>query len=325
MLRDILKGDDPEVIATLKLLAEAAPDVVLLAGVDHDARGAAAGALVRALSDEGLHLPHHFAPRPNSGRPSGLDLDGNGRFGEGRDSLGYGRFSGAGGLLLLSRYPIDAGSVQDFTALLWRDLPGAVLPARPDGTPFYPETAQAVLPLSTTGHWSVTLRIDGAPLTVMASYATPPVFDGPEDANGLRNRDELRLWALHLDGALGRPPAEPFVLLLAANLDPDDGDGRGAAMAEFLSRPDLTDPRPASAGGVAAASPGHRGDPALDTADWPEGDGGPGNLRVDYVLPSADLTVAGAGVLWPAPDDPAAALLEQTGAHRLVWVDIALP
>ena len=89
------------------------------------------------------------------------------------------------------------------------------------------------------------------------------------------------------------------------NLDPLDGAGERAAMAALLAHPRLQDPRPASAGGAAAAGTGvnggHDGDPALDTADWRDDDG-PGNLRVDYVLPSAELdgrrrrgVLAGAG------------------------------
>ena len=52
---------------------------------------------------------------------------------------------------------------------------------------------------------------------------------------------------------------------------------------------------------------------------------GPGNLRVDYVLPSATLAVSGAGVFWPAPGDPAAGVAATASRHRLVWVDIVLP
>jgi hypothetical protein len=87
---------------------------------------------------------------------------------------------------------------------------------------------------------------------------------------------------------------------------------------------------PESAGGAAAAADQsginlrQRGRPELDTADWRD-DGGPGNLRVDYVLPSAELDVAGAGVFWPAPGDPLAAAAQAASSHRLVWVDIELP
>ena len=49
----------------------------------------------------------------------------------------------------------------------------------------------------------------------------------------------------------------------------------------------------------------HIGDPAEDTADFSEENfGGPGNLRVDYVLPSKNLQIRDSGIFWPADDDP---------------------
>jgi hypothetical protein len=206
---------------------------------------------------------------------------------------------------------------------LWRDLPGATLPIV-DGQPFPSAEVQAMQSLSSTGHWAVPILPDaGPPLTLLVWAATPPVFDGPEDRNGLRNRDELRLWQVYLDGDLG-PPATDFVLMGNANLDPADGSGLHDAMAGLLADPRIQDPQPSSAGGLAAADSGQAGDPALDTADWP--DDKPGNLRVDYILPAAGLRVTGAGVFWPAPDDPNAALLGSdglaAGPHRLVWVDL---
>ncbi|HMO85403.1 MAG TPA: hypothetical protein PKC18_10835, partial [Lacipirellulaceae bacterium] len=62
-----------------------------------------------------------------------------------------------------------------------------------------------------------------------------------------------------------------------------------------------------------------------DAADDPA----PGNLRLDYVLPSADLSVAAAGVFWPDPADPLAPLTAGTrnpvsSDHRLVWIDVPL-
>jgi len=59
-------------------------------------------------------------------------------------------------------------------------------------------------------------------------------------------------------------------------------------------------------------------------SDWPDEDG-PGNLRVSYVLPSRDLQVRDAGVLWPAPGAPLAEAVAAASRHRLVWVDLALP
>lgn len=327
LLRDILAGDDLQVGAASALILEMQPDILVLTEFDFDLGQAALSALADSLRGQGLDYPHQFSLSPNSGLFTGLDLDGNGEPGEARDAMGYGRFAGDGGLAILSRWPIDTANVRDFTDVLWQDLPGAVLPVA-DGQPFPSAQVQAMQRLSSTGHWSVPI-IPGAgpgtgpPLTLLVWTATPPVFDGPEDRNGLRNRDELRLWQVYLDGGFG-PPPDRFVIVGNANLDPDDGGGIQAAMADFLADPRLQDPAPRSAGGSAAADADQTGDPALDTADWP--DNAPGNLRVSYVLPAASLKVTGAGVFWPGPGDPKAALLGSdglgAGPHRLVWVDL---
>ena len=294
----------------MAIVQQVAPDVLLLTDVDYDLDGEALRNLAGRMGFE-----HSFALAPNSGMATGLDLDGNGRIGEARDAQGWGKFSGDSGMGLLSRWPFDPDAVRDLSDLLWRDLSGAVLPKGP----LWTDDIAAVQRLSTTGHWIVPVLAPGGPVDILAFSATPPVFDGPEDRNGLRNRDELRLWTQVLDGAFG-PAPQDFVLLGNTNLDPFDGDGLRQAMRDVLADPRLTDPLPVSAGGIAAADPGQTGDPALDTADWP--DGAPGNLRVDYVLPAATWTVTGAGVFWPAPDDPDAALAQAAGPHRLVWVDL---
>ncbi|WP_237059037.1 endonuclease/exonuclease/phosphatase family protein [Loktanella sp. M215] len=309
MLRD-LGRDDAQIDATVAIVAQVDPDILLLTDVDYDLDGVA----LQATADR-MGFAHSFALLPNSGMATGLDLDGNGRIGEARDAQGWGKFSGDGGMGLLSHWPIDADAVQDLSTLLWRDVPGATLPQGP----LWSDAVAAVQRLSTTGHWIVPVLAPGGPVDIMAFSATPPVFDGPEDRNGLRNRDELRLWTQVLEGAFGVAPQD-FVVLGNANLDPADGEGLHDAMQAFLADPRLTDPRPASPGGKAAADPDQSGDPALDTADWP--DGAPGNLRVDYALPAATWTVTGAGVFWPDPADPDAALAQTAGPHRLVWVDL---
>lgn len=320
LLRDILRGD-PQVEAVIAVIAAARPDVIALQGIDHDLDGAALGALAGALAEAGLDYPHRFAGPPNSGRRSGLDLDGDGRADRPRDAQGYGRFTGQGGMAVLSRYPIAAGELHDFTPLLWADLPGATLPEL-NGQPFPSAEAQAVQRLSSVAHWDLPVDTPQGRLHLLAFHATAPVFDGPEDRNGLRNRDELRLWPLYLDGALGLAPPERFVLLGDANLDPADGEGRHEAIRALLADPRLQDPRPESPGARAAPDASHEGDPALDTADWD----GPGNLRVDYVLPAAGLKVQATGVLWPAPGGSEGGIDAETVArasrHRLVWVDL---
>ncbi len=310
-----MRGDDPAVAALVVGLTASHPDVVLLTDIDFDAGLAALSSLQGLLARSGLDFPYAFARRPNNGTASGVDMDGDGRLGEPEDALAWGRFAGQGGMAVLSRFPIDAAAARDLTQLIWRDLPFADPPRD-----FPSAQAAALRPLSTGGHWIVPIQLGERRLTLLAYAATPPAFDGPERLNARRNRDELLLWRWALDG--GAAPTEGFVLLGNANLDPTDGGGDQAAMRGFLADPRLQDPMPRSRGGAEAAEHGQTGDPALDTADWPSAV--PGNLRVSYVLPSADLAVTGAGVLWPAKDDPMTAELAAAGAHHLVWVDITV-
>ncbi|MDU8913569.1 endonuclease/exonuclease/phosphatase family protein [Aestuariicoccus sp. MJ-SS9] len=266
-------------------IAGLAPDVLLLTSFDHDHDLVALRALGKALAGAGHPFPHLYAALPNSGMATGLDLDGDGRLGGPRDAQGYGGFAGAGGLALLSR--LELREVQDFSALLWRDLPDTAM--RPD------DPGADVQRLSSTGHWLITLNTDTGPLRLGAFAATPPVFDGPEDRNGRRNRDEVLFWRHLLDGAFQTPaPTDRFVLMGNANLDPDTGDGRREAIARLLNHPRIADPLP-----------------GLPTVAWE----GPGEMRVSYVLPTRDLTVLDGGVL------PAA---EGMGPHRMVWVDVDL-
>lgn len=335
LLRDLLSGKDAQAAAVARIVAHVAPDVLVLQGIDYDLDGLALRALSDLIAAEGHALPYRFAARPNTGMATGLDMDGDGWVGDASDAQGYGRFAGEGGMAVLSRLPVIESATRDFTATLWADLPGHIAP-RLNGAPFPDAVRFAQQRLSTTAHWDVALRMeDGTALHLLTWYATPPVFDGPEDRNGRRNHDEAAFWLRYLDGALPWPPPDgPLVVIGGANLDPEDGDGLGAALLGLLQHPRLTDPAPASHGAVEAArvqggtNAAHHGDPARDTADWDDAPGDPGNLRVDYVLPDRQLEVLDAGVFWPAPDDPDRTVLGEdantASHHRLVWVDVRL-
>lgn len=307
LLRDVRRVD-PQVQAVVDVLVATQADIVALQGIDWDRDGQALQALADHLRSAGLDYPYHFAAQPNAGVETGLDLNGDGRTHGPADAQGWGRFTGQGGLAVLSRHAIHTHDVQDFSQLLWRDLPGAQLPVTNDG-PFPSEQAQRIQRLSAVAHWIVPIDSPIGPLDLMTFHAAPPVFDGPEDRNGLRNRDEVRLWSVVLDGQLGQKPDGPFVIAGDANLDPLRGDGRSGTMRALLDDPRLQDPRPADQVG------------ALTTVEWKA----VGKMRVDYVLPSSDLQVVGSGIFWPASDDPLRAAAELASRHRLVWVDVTTP
>ncbi len=318
LLRDLLSGEDPQVAAVVAVIAHVAPDVIVLQGIDYDLEGHALRALSDRLEGAGAVYPYRLALPPNTGVPTGLDLDGDGLRGGPRDAQGYGLFRGQDGMAVLSRLPIDRDGVLDFSDFLWRDLPeGQARPVLDAG-------ALAVQRLASVAAWEVPVMTDAGPLRLLTLHAAPPVFDGPEDRNGRRNEDELWFWLRRIEGwTPGDAPAlEPhFVLAGVLNADPARGEARRGALTAALGHPALQDPRPTSAGAAEVGNPS-------DTADWPDPE--PGNMRASYLLPSSDLTVAGAGVFWPATGDPDWSILggaDGNGASRgrLVWVDLTLP
>ncbi len=314
-----LEAGDPQVVSISAIVRAVDPDVLLMNEVDH-------GEAASILASRWLRYPYVFAPPVNTGEPTGLDLDRDGVLGGPGDAKGYGRKPGQYGFAVFSRYPIALDEVRCFGDLLWRDVPDAAIP--PD---WYPPEALAVLPLSSKNHCVVPIDARGRRLWLLVSHPTPPVFDGPEDRNGRRNHDEIRLIADLLDGAawLGRAlPVEASVVVLGdLNADPNDGDTFENPMRLLLEHPRLQDPRPRSTGAVVAAraqggvNAQHRTPAELDTTDWPEDMSG--NLRIDYVLPSRDLQVRDAGVFWPAPGERGAEWVDASD-HRLVWVDLAV-
>ncbi|MEM8869726.1 MAG: endonuclease/exonuclease/phosphatase family protein [Pseudomonadota bacterium] len=343
LLRDLDRGEDPQIDAVVGILQTVRPDILLLNEFDYDGSQLALNrfADILATGESGLRLAHRFSAPVNTGVPSGMDLNGDGSTSGPADSFGYGRFPGQYGMAILARFPIRADDVATFRLLRWAEFPDALQPL--DGAaPIPSEPEWQRLRLSSKSHWDVPVEVPGGVLHLLASHPTPPVFDGPEDFNGKRNHDEIAFWRQYIDGTVfpddtgvpRRAPDAPFVVLGDLNADPVDGDGRHEGILSLLTHPRLQDPAPQSAGAAeaariqAGANRLHDGPASQDTADWND-TRGPGNLRVDYVLPSVDLTVLDAGVFWPAQGTPGAEWIgtgkRVSSDHRLVWVDVTLP
>ncbi len=301
----------------MRVVRAANPDVLVVGDFDYDLNGVALAALAERLED----YPHQFTRRPNRGLDGGRDLDQDGRLDGPGDAEGYREFAGQGGMAVMSRLPFDERAVLDFSDFAWADLPDAL------------GTGDGLDPhrLSTTVHWDVPVVFpDGDRLHLLVWHATAPVFDGPEDRNGRRNHDETRFLHMYISGALDYPAPPQFVVIGTANADPFDGESRPEALHALLRDPLVRDPKPSSIGGrVAAARDAgvnntHRGPAEQDTVDWSDDPGDPGNLRVDYVLPAARLTVTGSGVFWPEPETSLGRDVALASRHRLVWVDIEI-
>lgn len=357
LARELANSESQQPRNIAAVLQKIRPDVLLINEFDYDRNSPALFQKnyleVSQSGGASLRYPHYFIAPSNTGVPSGLDLDRDGKVSGGGDALGFGIFPGQYGMLVLSRFPIDLAATRTFRSFLWRDMPGAMIPPG-----WYADEALAKLPLSSKSHWDVVIRMptregESRALHFLVSHPTPPGFDGPEDRNGRRNHDEIRLWADYLDprraGYLvddsgrrgGLDERASFVIAGDLNADPTDGGSVKGAIGQLLEHPRVH--REAAIGALAPRSRGgidaarrqgganlrHQGNPALDTGDFSDGERSVGNLRVDYVLPSKDFEVCASGVFWPTAEDPEFAIVnddaELSSDHRLVWVDIALP
>jgi len=337
-----MSGKDAQVLAVAAIIQRVRPDILLLNEFDTDFTNLALNAFRGQLgSGKGaINYPYFYAPIGNEGMPSRLDLDGDGSPDEWADAFGFGRFPGSEGMALLSRFPIEGQAARSFSLLKWQDVPDAVLPENDDGTPYLSKKVTGAFRLSSKSHWDVPVVLpNGQRINILAAHATPPVFDGVENLNGLRNDAEIGFWVSYLDGVefvddAGQQAAfggTDFVVLGDLNNDPNDGEGRKGGIQSLLTHPLVIDPMQSSNGAEAAsrryggANVMQAGNPANDTVEW---DADIGNMRVDYALPSASLTVTNSGVFWPAPDEPVGDMIAdgRDGAsnHRMVWVDVLL-
>lgn len=350
LITDLSTPDNSQAQAVAEIIQRNNPDVILLNEFDYDQAGEA----IKLFQENYLEVSQngvdpveysyvYLAPS-NTGIPSGFDLDNDGATDGAGDAYGFGFFPGQYGMVLLSKYPINTENVKTFQNFLWQDMPGALLP-----DDYYSEAELEVLRLSSKNHWDIPVQINGETIHILASHPTPPVFDGEEDRNGRRNHDEIRFWADYItpgnnsyiyDDAGnygGLAAGQKFVILGDLNADPFDGDSTNNAIAKLLNNSLInTSVAPSSQGGINASdrtdniNDTHLGNPAFDTGDF--NDESPGNLRVDYVLPSENIGIDDAGVFWTTADDPLFDLIGDfdpallpvgypSSDHRLVYVD----
>ncbi|NBU26327.1 MAG: endonuclease/exonuclease/phosphatase family protein, partial [Gammaproteobacteria bacterium] len=159
LARGLAARDDAQARTIAAVLQEVRPDLLLINEFDYDgamdddhASRPPAPAALAFLHDHlevgqggraPLPCPTLFSAPSNTGIPTGVDLDHDGRVGGGNDARGFGLFPGQYGMLVCSRLALRREAVRSFRKFLWRDMPGADLPPG-----WYGPEALAVLPLS---------------------------------------------------------------------------------------------------------------------------------------------------------------------------------
>jgi endonuclease/exonuclease/phosphatase family metal-dependent hydrolase len=209
------------------------------------------------------------------------------------------------------------------------------------GLSFYTEEEKNILRLSSKNHIDLPVLFPEGKIHLLVAHPTPPVFNGEENRNGMRNHDEILFLVdyitpgptsdyiyddNHEKGGLAK--GNRFIILGDLNADPVDGDSYNSPIQLLLTHPRIH--HQAASGKLVPSSKGsyenslrnprkegdNLGNPWHDTAIW--------GLRVDYILPSRDLRVIQSGVFWPDSSEPLHFLINKNAAsdHFLVWMDL---
>jgi hypothetical protein len=339
LVRELASGTNRQILNIAKIIQTVRPDVILLNEFDYiqdPNQGVLQFVKNYLVKDQpgtkGIDYPYYYYSTVNTGKPSNFDLDNNGKFEKlGNDAWGYGTYPGQYGMVLLSKFPIDTDHVRTFQNFKWKDMPGALKPVKADGSDWYNAEAWSQFPLSSKSHWDIPIKVGSTTIHVLASHPTPPTFDGPEDRNGKRNHDEIRLWTDYIGGKTGSyitddrgvkggiAPNIPFVIMGDQNASPVEGNAITEGIRSLLAHPAVnSESVPASTGGAAHSPQNPNG--KNHTAFW--------RMRADYVLPSRfGFKIKDSGVFWPASGEPMADLVEKresSSDHRLVWVKLSL-
>ncbi len=337
---DLLSSNDMQIKNIAHIVQLVQPDVLLINEFDYNATANVDLLLEKyftvAQGDaSAIEYPYYYVAPVNTGVQSGLDYNEDGKI-DGNDAYGYGDFPGQYGMVILSKYPIDTDNIRTFQKFLWKDMPGFFEPMD-NGSPYYSAEVMSQYRLSSKSHWDIPVIVNGKTLHILASHPTPPVFDdGNKDVdptkidwNGLRNHDEIRLWADYIKGESylyddkaifgGLSSDTRFVIMGDQNADPDEGDSYQNAIEQLLDNTLINSTViPTSLGSTSEGVNAREED---DTASW--------SMRADYVLPSTyGFEVDSCGVFWPQLNDVKHFLVEQSDSgenssdHRLVWCDL---
>ena len=355
-----------------EIIQRANPDILLLNEIDGNDDGATVTtfnsdylAVAQADDIDAVTYPYVYygdngnTNYCNTGAPIeeavAVDFNKDGDSLDPEDRYGFGNYNGQYCMAIFSKYPIDEANIRTFQEFKWADMPDHLVPPAVDSEGnvtdgnWYTDEEMTVFRLSSKTHIDLPVNVNGTFVHVLASHPTPPTFDGNEDRNGIRNFDEIRLWADYIDptshylyadqtGSATEVTLEEntrFVILGDENASGKEGDAYtkdGVRAIEQLTLSPLVNPNlheDSTTFQVPTSVAGTDNTPSsiyssTHTAGWA--------MRADYVLPSAyGLNVAQSGVFWPRETDDLYYLVTAVDAadiessdHRMVWVDLEI-
>lgn len=286
------------------------------------------------------------------------------------DSWGFGQYHGQYAFALLSQYEIDHENTRTFQNFKWKDMPGEINPVVVDcdgngltcGDAWYSNTEWENFPLSSKNHVDAPILIpqsDGSTETVhlLMSHPTPPIFNNAAMHNKIHNRAEIDFWVDYVEGGVqasyiyddsetsatasgGLSDGDKFIVMGDLNADPLKGDGDLTAINALMDHDKVNrlatfgPLAPASLGGPECLALGECKEANWDTPN-PDQVTSTSGLRLDHVIPSANLNITESGVHWPATFESGRLLVndERVGNgkskaissdHRLVWIKAEL-
>ncbi len=340
--KGLQSGLDTQIQNIAAIIQHVRPDVIALMEFDYDPNGILLDHFQQnylsksQFGENPIHYSYAIAVPSNTGVLSGQDLNNDGKVTLPSDAFGFGQYEGQYAFALLSKYPLDTAQIKSFQKFLWKDMPNGKQPLKENSSPYYSNEAWNIFRLSSKNHIDIPIQMpDGNWIHTILAHPTPPVFDGREDRNGLRNFDEIRLLKEYISGAEylkddkgkkgGLGAGSSFVIMGDLNADPIDGDSYPGAIDQLLSFQGIN-AEIAKAGLIPKSNGGKihnqhksdKGDPSFDTAFF--------GKRIDYVLPSKDLKVIASGVFWPAEGEPLFDRVKNKSAsdHLMVWADIVV-
>ena len=316
LITDLSTPDNQQAKSVAEIIQRVNPDVLALQEFDYDEEGKA----LKLFQDnyllhsqngaQAIQFEYTYIVPSNTGIPSGLDLDQDGKTDGPADAFGFGEHPGQYAFVILSKYPIHKDKIRTFQHFLWKDMPDAKLPKMPTtGESWYSTAALDILRLSSKNHIDVPIELPIGIIHIIVAHPTPPIFEGDDHHNSLRNFDEIRLLADYITpkkgdylyddkGQQGGLTATHFIIMGDMNADPTKGNSHENAINQLIKHENI-----------------HH-IPATNTTSW--------GLRVDYVLPSKSLKVQTSGVFLPMSSHPLYSLVKTSSDHRLVWADIAI-